>query len=203
MIEPQVVMLEPEMVALKLLVDSWKPNLIESMIDDYFVAAKVIMPKTGKEITAEVAAAIIAAGDDAFGRGRGHQEKDRDTTLGAVPQQSPLGNTLPPPSLAAPPPPHPKVDLTKPCSCVCEQAKFDRRIKNRKRQAEADEKEAAKKIKSNVENRTRARQYFNEFVQSMPDCADCEVSRVGTVDVGAQGICEGYTCELGTGKQQG
>jgi hypothetical protein len=54
-----------------------------------------------------------------------------------------------------------------------------------------------------VENRTRARQYFNEFVQSMPDCADCEVSRVGTVDVGAQGICEGYTCELGTGKQQG
>jgi hypothetical protein len=119
MIEPQVVMLEPEMVALKLLVDSWKPNLIESMIDDYFVAAKVIMPKTGKEITAEVAAAIIAAGDDAFGRGRGHQEKDRDTTLGAVPQQSPLGNTLPPPIPRRAPPPTPSQSRPHQAVFVC------------------------------------------------------------------------------------
>jgi hypothetical protein len=90
---------------------------------------------------------------------------------------------------------------------VCEQAKFDQRIKNRKRQATADEKEA-KKIKNNelfVENRALAKNYFKEFVRLVPDCADCKESRVGTLEAGAQGICEGYTCVLGAdaGKQPG
>jgi hypothetical protein len=103
MIEPQVVMLEPEMVALKLLVDSWKPNLIESMIDDYFVAAKVIMPKTGKEITAEVAAAIIAAGDDAFGEDEDIKKKIA-TLLLELCHNKVLWVTLSPPHPSPPPP---------------------------------------------------------------------------------------------------